>query len=179
MNSLLTALPEPGQLTPDGHAQISRRFLAQARLHLDEHDRLQAAEKIWGAAAHALKAIGEQRGWVHNSHSNILCISEHLGREFGREQEFVSYISQAGFMHQDFYNNEWREDAIAVALVSTTNFVAELEVIRNSPPRPYTVANDSDRIRLGHLLGRRRSERPNIGEYSPVGYSLSYGDVKE
>ena len=179
MNPLLTALPEPGPLTPDGHAQISRRFLAQARLHLDEHDRLQAAEKIWGAAAHALKAIGEQRGWVHNSHSNILCIAEHLGREFGREMEFVNYISAAGFMHQDFYNNEWREDAIAVALTGTTNFVAELEVIRNSPPRPYTVANDSDRIRLGHLLGRRRSERPNIGEYSPVGYSLAGGADKE
>ena len=179
MNSLLTALPEPGQLTPDGHAQISRRFLAQARLHLDEHDRLQVAEKIWGAAAHALKAIGEQRGWVHNSHSNILRIAEHLRQEFGREREFTRYITQAGYMHQGFYDNLWSEDTIALILADTEDFVAELEVIRNSPPRPYTVANDSDRIRLGHLLGRRRSERPNIGEYSPVGYSLADGDVKE
>ena len=179
MNTLLTALPEPGQLTPDGHAQISRRFLAQARIHLDEHDRLQAAEKIWGAAAHALKAIGEQRGWDHSSLSNIFAIGEHLGREFGREWEFSGCMAQAGYVRVDFYGNGWSEDTLELILSAVTDFVAELEVIRNSPPRPYTVGNDSDRIRLGHLLGRRRSERPNIGDYSPVGYSLALGVDKE
>ena len=176
---MLTELPNVGPLTSDGHAQVSRRFLEQARIHLDEHDRLQAAEKIWGAAAHAIKAIGEQRGWIHDSHYNVFWIAEHLGREFGRAEEFGLRISHAGYMHQDFYNNVWSEDAIALSLAGTINFVAELEVIRNSPPRPYTVANDSDRIRLGHLLGLRRSERPDIGAYSPVGYSLAGGVGKE
>ena len=173
---MLTELPTVGPLTSDGHAQVSRRFLEQARIHLDDHDRLQAAEKIWGAAAHAIKAIGEQRGWVHDSHYNVFWIAEHLGREFGRAEEFALRISHAGYMHQDFYNNVWNEDAIALSLAGTADFVAELEVIRNSPPRPYTVASDSDRLRLGRLLGLRRSERPAIGDHSPVGYSLTHGD---
>ena len=162
-------------MSSDDHAQISRRFLEQARLHLAEHDRLQAAEKIWGAAAHALKAIGEQRGWVHNSHSKVLCVGEHLGREFGREPEFGRYLVLANDMHADFYENEWRENIIRIVLNDVEKFIAELEVIRNSPPRAYTVVDDDDRIRLGHLLGLRRSQRPAIGDYSPVGFSLTHG----
>ena len=164
-------------MTVEDYAQISRRFLEQARLHLAEHDRLQAAEKIWGATAHALKAIGEQRGWVHSNHSNIMGIGEQLGLEFGRERWFVRYMSQAHYMHSDFYENGWSEDVIRIVLADIEDFVRELEVIRNSAPRPYTVRNDSDRIRLGHLLGLRRSQRPAIGDYSPVGFSLTHGVV--
>ncbi len=171
---MMTSLPEPGDLGIEGHAQVSRRFLEQSKIHLAEGDRLQAAEKIWGAAAHALKSVGEQRGWVHNRHPNIFDIGEHLGREFGQERQFHRYLAQAQYMHVDFYTNGWSEDAIQSALSDVEEFVAEVDKIRNSPPRPYTVINDSDRIRLGRLLGLRRPERPPIGDYSPVGYSQTH-----
>ena len=175
---MLTALPDPGQLTADGHAQISRRFLAQARLHLDEHDRLQAGEKIWGAAAHALKAIGEQRGWDHDGHVNVIDIAEHLGREFGLVESFHRYLNSAEYVHKNFYNNRRSESSIRLALADAEVLADELDLIRNSPPRPYTVADDEDRIRLGRLLGLRRSERPAIGDHSPVGYSLTHGNSR-
>ena len=175
---MLTALPDPGQLTSDGHAQISRRFLAQAKLHLDEHDRLQAGEKIWGAAAHALKAIGEQRGWEHDGHVNVTDIAEHLGREFGLEEPFDRYLARADYVHKNFYNNKRSESSIRLALADAEVLADELDLIRNSPPRPYTVADDEDRIRLGRLLGLRRSERPAIGDHSPVGYSRTHVDDK-
>ena len=176
---MLTALPDPGQLTADGHAQISRRFLAQAKTHLEEHDRLQAGEKIWGAAAHALKAIGEQRGWDHDGHVNVIDIGEHLGREFGLESPFHRYLNSAGAVHKNFYNNKRSDDSLRLDLADVEALVDELAIIRNSPPRPYTVANDSDRLRLGRLLGLRRSERPAIGDHSPVGYSRTHGADKE
>ena len=176
---MLTALPDPGQLTPDGHAQISRRFLAQARIHLEEHDRLQAGEKIWGAAAHALKAIGEQRGWDHDGHVNVIDIAEHLGREFGLAVAFNRYLACAEYVHKNFYNNKRSESSIRLALDDVETLVNELAIIRNSPPRPYTVTDNGDRIRLGRLLGLRRSERPAIGDHSPVGYSLTHGDDKD
>ena len=173
---MLTALPDPGQLTPDGHAQISRRFLAQAKTHLDKGARLQAGEKVWGVAAHALKAIGEQRGWDHDGHVNVIDIAEHLGREFGLEKPFYRYMNSAEFGHKNFYNNKRSESLLRLALADVETLVGELAIIRNSPPRPYTVADDEDRIRLGRLLGLRRSERPAIGDHSPVGYSLTHGD---
>ena len=41
---------------------------------------------------HALKAVGEQRSWVHDRHPNIFDIGEHQGREFDRAEEFDRYL---------------------------------------------------------------------------------------
>ena len=176
---MLTALPDPGQLTADGHAQISRRFLAQAKTHLDKGARLQAGEKVWGAAAHALKGIGEQRGWDHDGDVNVMDIAEHLGREFGLEEPFYRYMVRAEYVRKNFYNYPRSESSLRLALADAEVLADELDLIRNSPPRPYTVADDEDRIRLGRLLGLRRSERPAIGDHSPVGYSRTHGADKE
>ena len=173
---LLPALPEVGDTAVDDPARVSRRFLGEARLHLAEGDRLQAAEKGWRAAARALGAIGERRGWVHDSDYSIFCIGEHLGLEFGREREFARYLAVANGMRVDYCEYERSENVIRIVLDDIEEFIGELDVIGDLPPRPYTVRNDSDRIRLGCLLGLARAERPAIGDYSPVGYSLAHGD---
>ncbi len=129
----------------------------------------------WGAAAHALKAVGKQRGWNHDKHSSIFDIGEHLGREFGKEAEFYRYLAQADYVHRNFYENDRSELSIWYAIADVEKLVDELESIRNSPPRPYTIQDEGDRIRLGRLLGLRRGERPPIGEHSPVGFSRSHG----
>ena len=168
---MTTVLPEPGELGVDEHTQISRRFLEHARIELAQGDRLQAGEKVWGAAAHALKAVGKQRGWNHDKHSHIFDIGEHLGREFDKEELFDRYLARADYVHRNFYENDRSELSIGYAIADVERLVDELEIIRNSPPRPFTVSDDGDRIRLGRLLGLRRSERPAIGDFSPVGYS--------
>ncbi len=168
---MTTELPEPGELGVEGHVLMSRRFLEHAQIYLAAGDRIQASEKVWGAAAHALKAIGEQRGWRHGNHANIYDIGGQLGREFDREGPFLDYLSQAQAMHNNFYENIRDSSAIQRAFAAVAEFLEELEVIRNSPPRPYTVKDDDDRGRLGRLLGLRRGERPPVGDYSPVGYS--------
>ncbi len=173
---MTTPLPEPGELGVEGHAQMSRRSLEHARIYLAEGDRIQASEKVWGAAAHALKAVGEHRGWAHRGHANVLYIGEHLGREFDQETLFLRYLSQAESMHINFYGNRRDENVIERALLDVEMLVSELDIIRASPPRPYTVRDVSDRNRLGLLLGLRRTERPEIGDYSPVGYSQTHRD---
>ena len=171
---MTTTLPEPGDLGVEGHAQMSRRFIEHARMYLAQGDRIQASEKVWGAAAHALKAIGEQRGWDHSGHVNVLNIGEHLGREFDRETLFLRYLSQAESMHINFYENRRYENVIERALLDIEMFVNELDDIRASSPRPYTVRDASDRNRLGRLLSLHRADRPPIGDYSPVGYSRTH-----
>ena len=153
---------------------MSRRFLEHARTCLAEGDRVQASEKVWGAAAHALKAIGEQRGWAHRGHANVLYIGEHLGREFDQEPLFLRCLSQAESMHINFYENQRDDNVIDRALLDVETLVRELEVIKTLQPRPYTVRDSSDRNRLGRLLGLRGEDRPPIGDYSPVGYSQKH-----
>ena len=62
-----TQQPSPGNADVGDHVLMSRNFLEQAKIELSKGDGLQASEKVWGAVAHALKAIGVQRGWRHRS----------------------------------------------------------------------------------------------------------------
>ncbi len=168
---MTTPLPDPGEASVDDHVQMSRIFLEHAHQELDHGDRLQASEKIWGATSHALKAIAIQRGWRHRSNATIFDIGEQLAREFGREDDFDRYLTRAGAMHQNFYDNDRREPAIQLALADVEEFVAELGQIRESAPRSFTVRDANDRDRLGNLLGLSRPQRPAIGSTHPHGFS--------
>ena len=145
---MTTPLPLPGSNDIDDHIAISRRFIDHAREELDLGNRLQASEKIWGAAAHALKAIAIQRGWNHSQHQNIQRIAIQLGNEF-RRPDFETRVRLASAFHVNFCENVEEEDSIFKA-----RFVADLEEVRFSDPRPFTVRNQSDKNRLQHLLGK-------------------------
>ena len=176
---MTSELPEPGYQDIEDHARISRRFLEHARGQLAEGERLQAAEKVWGAAAHALKAVGMQRGWIHDGHANLFDIGEHLGKEFGKSEQFDRYLARADYMHRNFYDNDRSELAINFALDDVEKLVDELEEIRKLPPRPFIVQDNDDRIRLGRLLGLRRGQRPPIGDRSAVGFSRTHSADSE
>lgn len=163
-------LPPPGSNGVESHAAMSRRFIAHARDELDRGDRLQASEKLWGACAHALKAVAIQRGWSHTKHRDIHSIAIQIGNEFGRP-DFEAKIRIANSFHENFYENVEEEDSIRRAIDEAENFIADLEEVRAAGPRPFTIANESDRNRVGQLLGLRRSERPEIGDHSEVGFS--------
>ena len=166
-------LPPPGSNDMESHAAMSRRFIAHARDELDRGDRLQASEKLWGACAHALKAVAIQRGWSHTKHRDIHSIAIQLGHEFNR-QDFETRIIVANWLHENFYENVEEEDSIRRAIDEAEDFIADLEVVRAAEPRPFIIANESDRNRVGHLLGLRRSERPEIGDHSEVGFSRAH-----
>ena len=150
---MTTPLPLPGSNDIDDHIAISHRFIDHAREELDRGNRLQASEKIWGAAAHALKAIAIQRGWNHSQHQNIQRIAIQLGNEFGRS-DFETRVRLANAFHVNFYENAEEADSIVKAINEMEEFVADLEEVRFSDPRPFTVRNQSDKNRLQHLLGR-------------------------
>ena len=50
------------------HRETARTFLREANDFFRLGDDLQGAEKMWGAAAHAVIAVCQQRGWRHRSH---------------------------------------------------------------------------------------------------------------
>ena len=54
------------------HAELSRWCIDQADNYLRRRNNIQASEKGWGAAAQALKAIAEERGWNHGSHTSLI-----------------------------------------------------------------------------------------------------------
>lgn len=159
-------LPDPGPQSSDDHARISRRFMQHAWEQLEQGNRLQTSEKAWGATCHALKAIAVQRGWRHDDRSLEFAIAGQLASEFDRADFDVS-LNTANGLHSNFYANQQDEEAIRNVLLVVERFVDDLEEVRQSSPRPFTVTTNPEQNRLQNLLGRRVP----LNSHSEVGFA--------
>ena len=92
------------QMTVREHADTARQFLEASDLEFAAGDHLQAAEKLYGAANHAVTALAQQRGWQHESHRamknaiyQFACESDDLS--------LVSGFSTAEMFHRHFFHD--------------------------------------------------------------------------
>lgn len=90
------------------YIRTSRQFLTQAQQEFAKGDMLQASEKAWGAAAHAVKATAEQRGWEHGTHARLFENINKISRETGDDELHVLF-HVANSLHQNFYE-DWQTD---------------------------------------------------------------------
>ena len=97
------------------HIATSRRFILQADAEFAAGDLLQASEKGWGAAAHAMKSIAEERGWRHDSHARLFTIARRLARETGRS-EIMDLFYIASDAHKNFYEGAMTKEKVADSL---------------------------------------------------------------
>ena len=65
------------------HSDTSRMMIEQAVVELANGDSLKASENGWGAAAHAVRAIAEGRGWQHKNHTDMFRVTHRLADEMG------------------------------------------------------------------------------------------------
>ena len=94
------------------HRETAQKFLQEADEYFQSGDDLQGAEKMWGAAAHAVIAVCQQRGWRHRSHPSL---SEAVVRICGELRdagdEHTPVILDGGFVaaanaHVHFYHRD-------------------------------------------------------------------------
>ena len=64
--------------TAEQYRSTSTLLFDQAMVELEAGDLLQASEKLWGAAAQALKSVAERRGLKHDSHAQFYNIMADL-----------------------------------------------------------------------------------------------------
>ena len=76
--------------------------MAHAEIELAKGDRLQASEKAWGAAAHALKEIANRRGWRYTTHAHVYGIVENLVDELG-DETVNDLFTYAVNLHRNYY----------------------------------------------------------------------------
>ena len=117
------------------HAQTALEFLAKADTHFIEGDQLQASEKLWGAAAHAVLAIALERGWPHTIHPSLKRAAERLTAE-QNDPLIAAYFVAAEQYHRDFYHrfleaDEWQTDRPKVR-----DFVARVLALRDGDAGP-------------------------------------------
>ena len=107
------------------YRSAAAHLLAQARQELDCGDVRQASEKGWGAAAQAVKALAEDRGWHHKSHVPLFNAVSRLAREPGNDG-LESLFHVANSLHSNFYENTQNVEMVAAGLGDVARFVGLL-----------------------------------------------------
>ena len=86
------------------HAVHSQRMLDHAAQMIEDGDRLQASEKMWGAFAHRIEEIAAKRGWACRTHDDNRAIAEHIARRTGNAG-ILDLYHHANNAHQNFYRD--------------------------------------------------------------------------
>ena len=108
----------------ESHAIHSRRMLEHAAKMIAQGDRLQASEKIWGAAAHRLKEIAAERGWPNRSHADGWAIVRYMANQSGNPQ-IADIFGLADTTHQNFYEDQIPLEELSARL-DRIHFLLEL-----------------------------------------------------
>ena len=85
------------------HTQTAQEFLAASDREFAAADTLQASEKLWGAAAHAIMAVAQQRGLEYGTHRALINAARSIADEVDDER-LRSGILAARHFHSNFYN---------------------------------------------------------------------------
>ena len=139
---------------PNKYAEISQHLIDQARAELQGGDRLQASEKAWGAVAHAVKAVAQQREWNHNSHDLLYDVARQVADENRWSRRQRRLFREAGFLHTNLYE-DWLDDSeVQDGIEQAKVLLGMLASVRRQPPRPFTPDTVTQRERLSRLTAR-------------------------
>ncbi len=144
---------EPDVQESTKYAELSAWCISDADNHLRLRNNIQASEKGWGAAAQALKAIAEERGWNHGGHGLIVDVAKQVADEQNRP-DLVSLFGTAQALHVNFYEDWLETDIIEIYLDDVKKLLPELERIRGENPPAFTPETRDQQNRLQRLTRR-------------------------
>ena len=109
---------------PERYEEISRHLLEQAHEELDKGDVLQASDKVWGATAHAVKAVCRRMGWNHHAHNHLSVAANYVLSQIGRTELRLAY-GYLEALHTNYYEHQRGADEIRTGVESAARFIPE------------------------------------------------------
>ena len=134
------------------YAELSEWCISEAEGYLQRGNNIQASEKGWGAAAQALKAIAEERGWNHGGHRRIVDVAQQVADEQNR-QDLIRLFGVAQALHINFYEDWLESSTISTYLEDVKKLLPELERIRGATPPEFNPESREQRNRWRRLTG--------------------------
>lgn len=111
-------------LTED-HVRAALAFLEASDREFASGDKLQASEKLWGAATHALMAIAMQHGHRLGSHNSFRDTAERLSDE--HDDPSIEYgFAFAERFHRYFYHADLLDAELDILRPKVHDFVHRL-----------------------------------------------------
>ena len=107
------------------YRSAAAQLLEQARQELARGDVRQASEKGWGAAAQAVKAVAETRGWEHKTHGSLFQAVRRLSVE-PEGDGLDGLFGAANTLHINFYENWMKAETVGEHLDFVARFMALL-----------------------------------------------------
>ena len=154
---------------PERYDAISQSLLEQAREELDRGDLLQASEKIWGAAAHAIKSVAQARGWNHRHHDHLRNAATFVAAERG-DGLLRTRFALLNDLHGNFYEHQLSRDDVHFALTEADAFIQVIREARTSgPPADQSHLSPEEEAEQARRLRNltRRIRLPHGAEVGP------------
>ena len=115
------------------NAAICAVFLRRSRAYLADGQLLQASEKGWGAAAHAVKLFADHIGASYNSHRQFNALVTILQRAAG-ETRAAQWGNSANTLHRNYYTDRLNAQQIAAYLNDVVSLVNLIRQTTGLPP---------------------------------------------
>ena len=109
---------------PERYEEISRHLLEQAQEELDKGDILQASDKVWGATAHAVKAVCQRMGWNHHAHNHLSAAANYAASGLGR-YDLMEAFGFLEAMHANYYEHQKEADQVRLEIYRAAFFISE------------------------------------------------------
>ena len=131
----------------ESHETHRDRFLAHAEDMLRQGDRMQASEKGWLAAAHALKVIAKARHWPLASHFDNVVIAHYIAERMGN-RVIGRNFRVAESLHQNAYEDRYPREIVEESLEDVKELIALLRDAHDRlPPTLPPPGNETYRSR--------------------------------
>ena len=131
------------------HSRHRDALFSHSKGMIENGDRLQACEKIWGAVAHGLKVVADRRGWSYESHLDARVIADHIG-DLMSDDRVRWLFSVVQDLHGNFYADTLPMDAIKRTRADAQLLLRLLKQANKELPRdaaPPTDARYLERVR--------------------------------
>ena len=131
-------------LAPEECETICRHQLQQAQESLDLMDLERADVESWNAAAYAIKALCQQRGWNHHDRRCLRSAVGYVAIEFNRKDLITMY----GYLENEsvnYFEHPLEVIHIRRRIEETAKFIHEFGVLRTvAPPAGRSHLSDKD-----------------------------------
>lgn len=121
----------------DEHVQTAQDFLRKSDGYFAEGDVLQGSEKLWGAAAHAMTALAQQRGWRYGNHNALRQVALRLADEMEDERIRLGLLVAEKF-HANFYHDFMEDNELDVNRPDAQRFVERILALIDEMPEQST-----------------------------------------
>jgi uncharacterized protein (UPF0332 family) len=153
---------------PERYEEISQRLLVQGEEELDRNDVLQASEKVWGATAHAIKAVSQARGWNHRYHNHLREAVGYIATERG-DKRLRSRFALLNDLHENYYEHQIYKDEVQEAINEAKVFSQLMQDARlsGSPSDQSHLSPDEAAAQARRLnILTRRIKYPHGAEFT-------------